>query len=477
MRAPILFAALAAAGASAAIAGTITRRRHRTPTAARVGPDACAARHAGKVGRIAAWLKSRVHTEPISIRKRAVSHEVPKANDKRRSDEKIDVRALDEIIAIDPVRRTCVAESGVTFVDLVSATMKHGLVPLVVPELETITIGGAVSGCSLESSSFRFGGFHDTCLAYEVVTARGDVLACKKGGENRLLFEMMHGSFGTLGVLTKLEMMLAPARPFVKVTYEKHRTVRDYLAAIARHAAERDVDFLDGMIHSPIEYVLAIGRFVDDAPYTNRYDWTKVYWQSTRERREDYLRTRDYFFRYDHGVTNVHPRSAIGRLFFGKLLGSTALLKLAARGHRFLRSEQPTVIVDTLVPLSRAAEFIAWYTCEIGFFPVWCVPYRRVRAYEWMSDELVARTNDELFVDLAIYGLRQPGHANYHALLERKLLEIGGIKTLISHNYYSERDFWRVWNKRNYDRVKAVTDPENVLRDLYTKTCRASRGL
>jgi len=25
--------------------------------------------------------------------------------------------------------------------------------------------------------------------------------------------------------------------------------------------------------------------------------------------------------------------------------------------------------------------------------------------------------------------------------------------------------------------VKAVTDPDNIFRDLYTKTCRASRGL
>jgi hypothetical protein len=94
-----------------------------------------------------------------------------------------------------------------------------------------------------------------------------------------------------------------------------------------------------------------------------------------------------------------------------------------------------------------------------------------------MSDELRARTKDELFVDLAIYGLRQSGRVNYHALLEKKLLEIGGVKALISHNYYSERDFWRVWNKPNYDRVKAITDPENVLRDLYTKTCRAARGV
>jgi hypothetical protein len=56
------------------------------------------------------------------------------------------------------------------------------------------------------------------------------------------------------------------------------------------------------------------------------------------------------------------------------------------------------------------------------------------------------------------------------------LHELGGIKTLIAHNYYSEAEFWSIWNKPNYDAVKAITDPNNVFRDLYTKTCRAVMG-
>src|SRR5438874_128180 len=83
----------------------------------------------------------------LRARKKAVSHQVPKAA--RRSDERIDVGDLDQILTIDPARRICTAESGVTFVDLVRATLAHGLVPQLVPELKTITVGGAVSGCSV----------------------------------------------------------------------------------------------------------------------------------------------------------------------------------------------------------------------------------------------------------------------------------------------------------------------------------------
>jgi len=40
---------------------------------------------------------------------------------------------------------------------------------------------------------------------------------------------------------------------------------------------------------------------------------------------------------------------------------------------------------------------------------------------------------------------------------------LGGVKTLISHNFYSEEEFWRTWNRGNYQAAKARTDPDNVV--------------
>jgi FAD/FMN-containing dehydrogenase len=433
-------------------------------------------RHAQKVARIASQLRAHDGTRPVSLRKKAVSHQVPKAGDLRHHDDKIDVTDLTEILSIDPVKRICVAESGVTFVDLVAATLKHGLVPIVVPELKTITIGGAVSGCSIESMSFVRGGFHDTCREYEVITATGDVLVCTPDNEHRLVFQMVHGAFGTLGILSKLTFELVPAKPYVHLVHEQHTTLAGYQAAIARHAEARDIDFMDGIIHSPSLYVLCTGRFVDTAPYTSNYEWLKVYYRSTAKRTEDYLATADYFFRYDRGVTNVRPSSFIGRLLFGKFLTSTQWLKIGRRFHWLLKRERPTVTVDVFVPVSKVAEFMAWWEREFGFFPLWCVPYKRVHDYEWLADSFYAGLKDDMFLDLAIYGMRQHGHRNAHRMIEQKLRELGGIKTLISHNYYTEDEFWQLFNKRNYDAAKAITDPKNLFRDLYTKTCRAAMG-
>ena len=106
--------------------------------------------HEQKVENLSKILRERKSNSPLSFKKKAVSHQVPKPNDKTYDDEKIDLSNLDEIIEINKDELTCTAESGVTFVDLVNETIKHNLVPYTVPELKTITIGGAVAGASLE---------------------------------------------------------------------------------------------------------------------------------------------------------------------------------------------------------------------------------------------------------------------------------------------------------------------------------------
>lgn len=434
--------------------------------------------HGDKVERIARQLRERTSTAPVSLRKRAVSHQVPKAGDLRRGDDKIDVGDLTAILAIDPVARTCTAESGVTFVDLVDATLRHGLVPIVVPELKTITIGGAVAGCSIESMSFRHGGFHDTCLEYEVVTGEGEVIVCRPDGPDAELFEMMHGTFGTLGILTRLVFQLVPATPFVHVTYETYATLAAFQAAVTAHARTGDLDFMDAIIHSPTKYVLCAGRFVDAAPYTHHYDWVTMYWETTATRREDYFTTPNYFFRYDRGVTSVVPRSKLGRFFLGKFLASSQVLRIAeALRGLVLDDERPTITLDVFMPMSRVPAFLDWYRGEFKFFPLWCVPYRRVKDYAWLDPRFYAELEDDMFLDLAIYGMKQPDDGrNYHALMEAELARVNGLKTLISHNYYSEVEFWAIWNKPRYTALKQRVDPRNRFRDLYEKTCRAAMG-
>ena len=133
--------------------------------------------------------------------------------------------------------------------------------------------------------------------------------------------------------------------------------------------------------------------------------------------------------------------------------------------------------MDLFIPDSKVPDFMQWYERDIGFFPLWCVPYRLPHKYRWLDPRFAARTSDDLFLDLAIYGLKQPAGRNLYKEIEDALVRVGGVKTLISYNYYEPGVFWSIWNRQSYLEAKAIGDPANLLRDLYSKTCRAPLGL
>jgi FAD/FMN-containing dehydrogenase len=433
-------------------------------------------KHAEKVERLAAELRARSGQGGFaSLGKASVSHFVPNPHDPRHADRKVDVRALNEIVALDVAGRRCVAEPGLTFADLVERTLPHGLVPMLVPELKTITVGGAVSGCSVESMSYKYGGFHDSCVAYEVVSAKGEVRRCSRERDG-LLFDMLHGSYGTLGILTELEFQLIPAKPFVRMEYRRYGSAEAFQEAMLAHCAAPDVDFIDGIAHAPDQFVLCIGRFAESAPRTSSYTFLDIYYRSTLAKEEDYLTAADYLFRYDtecHWLTKTLPgmETRVMRLLFGKvLLGSTNLLTWSKRLRRVLKlRKHPPVVVDVFIPHRRFREFCVWYEEAIDFYPLWIVPYRIPRPYPWVSDEHRARMGDDLCIDCAVYGKRNDGPVNFARLLEEKTFELGGVKTLISENHYDRERFWSIYHRENYERVKREMDPENLFRDLYDK--------
>ena len=59
------------------------------------------------------------------------------------------------------------------------------------------------------------------------------------------------------------------------------------------------------------------------------------------------------------------------------------------------------------------------------------VPYKLPVRYPWLAAEWHTKNDDELFIDIAIYGAKQKPGVNFYERLEKELLEIGGMKTLI----------------------------------------------
>ena len=76
----------------------------------------------------------------------------------------VDISGFNEILEINVEDQYAIVEANVMLDKLVDATLELGLLPIVVSEFPGISVGGAIQGGAGESSSFRWGCFHEICI-------------------------------------------------------------------------------------------------------------------------------------------------------------------------------------------------------------------------------------------------------------------------------------------------------------------------
>jgi len=397
----------------------------------------------------------------------------------------VDLAHFNEVVAIDPAAGTVKAEGMIRYVDLVDATLAQGAMPAVVPQLKSITLGGAVAGVGIESSSFRQGLVHDAVVALDVLTGDGRIVTCTADNEHRDLFHGFPNSYGTLGYALAVTTRLTAVKPFVALEHVRYRDAEACFADVARHCAEERLDFLDGTAFAPDELYLTLGRFADAAPYASDYTFEHIYYRSIRERGQDFLRTRDYLWRWDtdwfwcsKNVGAQHPllRRLLGRrrlnsITYQRIMRWNARVGASRAWDRLRGLRSEAVIQDVDIPLDRAAEFLAFLHAEIGIRPIWICPIRA--GAPGVRFPLYPLRPGTVFVNFGFWDTvtgriaRPPGFHNRK--VERKVTELGGLKSLYSDSFYTEDEFWAAYGRAEYVALKARYDPNRRLGNLYTK--------
>jgi FAD/FMN-containing dehydrogenase len=443
--------------------------------------------HQHRIERLSEQLRALPPQAPVRLAKRTSNLFRTRA---RNSTPGLDVSGFQHVLAVDPQRRTADVEGMVTYETLVDATLAHGLMPLVVPQLKTITLGGAVSGVGIESSSSRNGVPHESVLEMGLLTGAGKLITVSPTNEHSELFFGFPNSYGTLGYALRLRIELEPVKPYVHLRHIRHHDAGAFFEDLAAHCDGRgpygEVDFVDGTVFGPDELYLTLGTFVDEAPYTSDYTWLEIYYRSIQQRGQDFLTVRDYLWRWDtdwfwcsraFGAQRRWVRRLVGR----RRLRSDVYWKLVdfERRHRVVsridrwrgRPEQEHVVQDIEVPVQQAAKFLDFFHREIPISPVWVCPLRQRDAtrrwplYEFDPDVLYVNFGFWSTVDLA------PGEADdtHNRMIERTVEALDGRKSLYSTAYYTEDDFWRLYNGEHYWRLKKRYDPDGRLLDLYAK--------
>ena len=399
----------------------------------------------------------------------------------------LDVRDFNEVLHVDADAGYVDVEGMTPYVKLVAECLRHGVMPSVVPQLKSITIGGAATGCGIESSSFRYGLVHETVQEMEILLSNGTTVVCRPDNEHRDLFYGFPNSYGTLGYALRLKVKTVPVKPFVALTHVRHHDAKAYCEDLRRHC-DSDADFVDGVVFGRDEMYITIGRFVDVAPYVSDYTYKRIYYRSIRERPRDYLRIEDYIWRWDTDwfwcsknllAQNPLVRRLLGphrlnSIFYTKMMRWNSRWKIMGLVNRLRRRYTESVIQDVEVPVERGAEFLDFYHDTIRFMPVWVCP---TRAYDKEAVfELYRMDSNTLYVNFGFWDViesRTPipeGHHN--RLLERKVRALGGMKSLYSDAYYTTEEFWAIYNRPAYDALKAKYDSRGLLKDLYAKCVR-----
>jgi FAD/FMN-containing dehydrogenase len=366
---------------------------------------------------------------------------------------RLDVRALNEVLEIDTQAGWVDGEGMIPYEALVEATLDHGVMPAVVPELKSITLGGAAAGVGIEASSFRYGLAHETLLEVEILVGDGRVL-------------------------------VVPVKPYVCVNRVHHTDAVAFFQDLHQWT-KSDVDFIDGVVFSPHKMYINLGRFVDEAPYTSDYSYKEIYYRSIPEKPTDYLTTRDFIWRWDTDwfwcSKNLYAQNPLVRrllgparlnsLFYTRAMRWNSRWGLTRRLDRLARLHRESVIQDVDIPIGKAPEFLEFFHRAIGILPVWICPTHPFDASARF--DLFPMEPDVTYVNFGFWDVvrtREPHPGGYHnRRLEQKVNALGGIKSLYSDSYFPAEEFWQIYNKPAYDRLKAQYDPHGMFKDLYQK--------
>ncbi|MGI8992886.1 MAG: FAD-binding oxidoreductase [Nocardioidaceae bacterium] len=460
-----------------------------------------ATQHAAAVAALQASYRSLAPGAPVRLMKLTSNLFRPRAT---MAGPGLDVARLNGVIDVDADAHTADVQGMCTYETLVAATLAWGLMPLVVPQLKTITLGGAVTGLGIESTSFRHGLPHESVVEMDVLTGDGEMVTASASNEHSDLYFAFPNSYGSLGYAVRLRVELQPVSAYVALRHLRFDDPAELAAAVEEISTSHQwggelVEFLDGVMFEPGDTYLTLGRFVDDISESglltaSDYTGQQIYYRSIRERSRDVLTVHDYLWRWDtdwfwcsQAFGAQHPLAR--RLWparyrrsdvYHRIVGLESRYGVTRRIARWRgQPERERVVQDVEIPVEHIADFLRWFDEHVAMRPVWLCPIRLrgcgsvETARRW---PLYPLRPDTTYVNAGFWGTVPiaPGKVDgdVNALIEAAVADRDGHKSLYSEAYYDEDRFYKLYGGATYHRVKRRYDHGNRLTGLYDKAVR-----
>jgi FAD/FMN-containing dehydrogenase len=397
---------------------------------------------------------------------------------------RISLRDFNHVLSLDAAAGTVEVEGLTTYETVVRYCLAHGFLPLVAPELKHITVGGATVGIGIESTCFRYGFVHDGLIEADVLLPSGKIVTVRADNEYSDLFRGLPNSYGTLGYILRAKIALHRAAPYVHLHMEPFDDIAKYLEAMRVATLSSELAFVEGLFFEDGRYFLMTGRFAEQVPHVDDVVRKDIFYRLVEKRRDIYLSTFDYIFRYDPdwfwnvpetGFYNVFrriaPESWRNSAFYTKYVAKKTKL-LGSLGIKATGLEP--LIQDWEVPWEHGEELIRFCVSEVNLEgrPWAAVPIKTPR-----QPTLYPIKPNELYFNLGCYCQvhRPAGREPYYytKIMDKKCFELGGIKMLYSSSFLGEAEFDAIYNGDGYRTLKAKYDAAGNAQTLYKKVALA----
>ncbi|XP_041005539.1 cytokinin dehydrogenase 3-like [Juglans microcarpa x Juglans regia] len=139
------------------------------------------------------------------------------------------------------------------WVDVLHATLEHGLTPVSWTDYLYLTVGGTLSNAGISGQTFRYGPQISNVYEMDVITGLGDFVTCSREKNMELFFAVL-GGLGQFGIIVRARIALetAPKRvKWVRMLYNDFSEfTRDQERLISNNGLKQNnaLDYLEGLL-------------------------------------------------------------------------------------------------------------------------------------------------------------------------------------------------------------------------------------
>ena len=478
--------------------------------------------HRNRVACVATQIRSRKQSKIALSSKGRVGHCV-RRNHWKHNCSLIDVSTLTHVLSTKTATKICIVEPGITFEHLCQHLLPFGLLPLVIPEFKNITVGGAVLGLGVESSSFQHGLFEDSVVSMDVLNGKGDIIHVTKSCASDLFYGMF-GSYGSMGVLVAVEIQLMAATSSVQLTYTPTsvKTLANGECWWPKDA-NPDCDFCEAIVFSKTKASVITATFTErNAPntfacYTTdtshwRFWWGRWFFQHAEQKRKvftEIVPTLDYLFRHDRGIFWCAQVRGVGtsiceRVIHGWYWSSSTAYHTEHKSNT--NNDFFRIVQDIAIPIKhrRLERFLHFLDSTLNTYPLWLCPIRnkchtapaKIFSLPMVKDnsnengekddandanDANDKVMNEFYVNVGIYASPshwdgRPFHLTYvtaHRAMEDTTRRLRGRKGLYSTSYYTKEEFNQEYDLKRAEDLREKYHCKCCV-DVYTKCCESN---